>query len=193
MSIVSSFFNGILINAEKGIVHGAVAGLNYFRQDIEISAWAIKTNNGQAIADCLAIDEQWIKETFDQYNQVLPEVTSAISAILSGQNPKVDPWIKSRQMTQALWSKYGAVAGFVAVVQPPIVPVPPVVPVSSVPTHVAPSRAAGIQGQPVNSVTVHSVVNTPDANGNPVYTVQPDLAADGQPQGSADVAEFQNG
>jgi hypothetical protein len=118
MSMLSVFLLGLLKGLDKGVVNGVIAGFKYEQQDQKILIWAVKTGNSSALADTAAVGEQWVKETWDEYGNILPQVTAAIQSSLTGSSGSVDPWAESRKMTQALWAKWAGEAGLISIASP---------------------------------------------------------------------------
>ncbi len=129
MSLVSTALSHLVLGIERGTMGGLNAGIRYAGQTAKILEWAYKTNNAQALEDCMKVVSLWISESVDELANPLPAVTEALKEAAALQVPHIDPWEGSRREEQRLWAMYAAQAGLVSI---------------SVPSSAIPTRAASI-------------------------------------------------
>jgi hypothetical protein len=106
MSWVSQVIGYLGKQATAKPVDAAEKGLEYFVKVAEVDVWALETNNTAALAAVKNIETVWMAETVAESGNLLPQVTEWVQGALIGDEPSYDPWIGSRQLTDALVQAY---------------------------------------------------------------------------------------
>ncbi len=120
---LGDILSGLLKSAEHDLENGVEKGIGYFRQVEEILVWAVKQyqkpdfmqNEIFAVIQCGQVVEQWLTEAYGvtrtATSTLLPSVIAYFEAQVAGGGHSIDPFQKSRQMTEWLLDKWGIAAG----------------------------------------------------------------------------------